>query len=107
MATVVLVLALPALSGSTDLLACVIHASVLTGGISDTAPTMVVFPTPNPPATTSLAEVSRGMPSGELSKAIDDSLQKVCIKRGRIGVGIDQHAVLRGEITQQHPRDSE
>jgi len=73
---VVVVLTFASASGSTVLLACVIHASVLTGGISDTAPTIVVFPVPKPPATTSLADVTFGTRrSGELVKAIDHSLQ--------------------------------
>jgi hypothetical protein len=57
---VVVVFTFASPSGSTVLLACVIHASVFTGGISDTAPTRVVFPTPKPPATTSLADVTFG-----------------------------------------------
>ncbi len=36
-------------------------ASVVNGMISDTAPTNVVLPTPNPPATTIFAEVSPGL----------------------------------------------
>jgi len=75
MATVVVVFSSVAFSGSTVLLAWVIHASVLTGGISETVPTRVVFPTPKPPATTIFAEVTFGdRRSGELAKAINDSL---------------------------------
>jgi hypothetical protein len=75
MATVVVVFSSMPVRGSRLLLAWVIHASVLTGGISETVPTRVVFPTPNPPATTIFAEVTLGdRRSGELAKAIDDSL---------------------------------
>ena len=38
--------------------ASVITASVVSGMISDTAPTNVVLPTPKPPATTIFVEVS-------------------------------------------------
>src|SRR5690625_1218430 len=50
-ATVVLVLSGVWLRSSTPALAAVTAASVRTGGISETAPTNVVFPTPKPPAT--------------------------------------------------------
>ncbi len=42
---------------STSVLATVITASVVSGVISDTEPTNVVLPTPNPPATTILTDV--------------------------------------------------
>src|SRR5689334_19111672 len=58
-ATVVEVLPGVALRSSTSMLAAVITASVRSGWISDTAPTNVVLPTPNPPATTILADVVR------------------------------------------------
>jgi hypothetical protein len=44
---------------STPMAAAVITASVRSGSISETAPTNVVLPAPNPPATTILAEVIR------------------------------------------------
>src|ERR1700677_992523 len=91
-ATVVVVFPPAALSGSTVLLASVIHASVLTGGISETAPTSVVFPTPNPPATTSLPdEMPVGGWSGELAKAIDHSLQQPVVVGGDVHVLVDLH----------------
>src|SRR4029077_7410 len=45
---------------SPSLLATVMTASVVSGVISDTEPTNVVLPTPNPPATTILTEVIAG-----------------------------------------------
>ena len=39
------------------MLAAVISASVVSGVISETAPTKVVLPTPKPPATTILTDV--------------------------------------------------
>src|SRR4051812_1067286 len=59
MATVVENLFGVAAISSTPTLALVISASVRSGAISDMAPTNVVFPTPNPPATTIFAEVIR------------------------------------------------
>ncbi len=43
--------------------ASVMTASVVSGMISDTEPTNVVLPTPNPPATTIFVEVSRLEPA--------------------------------------------
>jgi hypothetical protein len=57
MATVVVVLFGVFLRSSTPALASVITASVVSGTISDTDPTNVVLPTPNPPATTIFAEI--------------------------------------------------
>src|SRR3954452_2360583 len=57
MATVVVVLFGVFARSSTPALASVITASVVRGTISETDPTKVVFPTPNPPATTILAEI--------------------------------------------------
>lgn len=49
---------------STPMLASVITASVVSGGISETARTKVVLPTPKPPATTILVEVALPVTSG-------------------------------------------
>jgi len=45
---------------STSVLATVMTASVVNGVISDTEPTNVVLPTPNPPATTIFTDVMAG-----------------------------------------------
>src|SRR3954464_11095250 len=55
-ATVVVVLFGVAEVSSCPTLASVIMASVVSGSISEIAPTIVVFPEPNPPATTILAD---------------------------------------------------
>src|SRR5215470_14001556 len=55
MATVVVTLSGVALTSSTAAPAAVISDSVRSGGISDTDPTNVVLPTPNPPAITIFA----------------------------------------------------
>ena len=57
-ATVVVTFALTSDASSTSFDSVVIAASVVSGGISDTAETKVVLPTPNPPATTSLTDVT-------------------------------------------------
>src|SRR5262249_10606836 len=57
MATVVVTLFGVAERSSTSTLASVMTASVVSGTISDTEPTKVVFPTPKPPAPTILADV--------------------------------------------------
>jgi hypothetical protein len=61
-ATVVVVFCGTAQVSSTPTLGAVITSSVRSGGISETAPTKVVLPTPNPPATTIFAEVTRPAP---------------------------------------------
>src|SRR3984957_1983424 len=108
MATVVVVFSSLPCTGSTVLLACVIHASVLTGGISETVLTRVVFPTPNPPATTIFAEVMfGGTRSGELAKAIDHSLQQPVVIRRRVDLVVDLHPVGGGQVLEQHAGDAE
>jgi hypothetical protein len=57
MATVVVALFGVAERSSCPVLASVMTASVVSGMISETAPTNVVLPTPKPPATTILAEI--------------------------------------------------
>src|SRR3954451_9325740 len=58
-ATVVVTFLLTSVVSSTSFDSVVIAASVVSGGISETAETNVVFPTPKPPATTSLTDVTR------------------------------------------------
>src|SRR6266542_4985430 len=60
-ATLVAVLAGTAAVSSTARLAAVITTSVVTGSISDTAPTRVVLPTPNPPAMTIFTAAGAGV----------------------------------------------
>src|SRR5215218_2763110 len=64
MATVVVVLPLTAVVSSIPIDRSVSVCSVVTGGISDTAPTNVVLPAPNPPAIRILRGMIRG-PLGE------------------------------------------
>jgi hypothetical protein len=57
MATVVVVLVVTAPASSTCAPTEVMAASVVSGGISEIAPTSVVLPTPKPPATTILTGI--------------------------------------------------
>jgi hypothetical protein len=67
-ATVVVVLPGTSSMSSTPTPAEVMIASVVSGVISETEPTRVVFPTPKPPAMTIFAEVTRpGVGRGSLS----------------------------------------
>src|SRR5262249_51951237 len=90
-ATVVVVLSGTADRSSTPAEAAVITASVVSGVISDTDPTKVVLPTPNPPATTIFTDViaPAAAPSGgparpggrglELAKSTEHPFQQVKI----------------------------
>src|SRR4051794_8369010 len=63
-ATVVVVLPGPAApTWSTVEAAMVIAASVVSGSISDSAPIIVVLPTPNPPETTTFTGTGGGVPA--------------------------------------------
>src|SRR3954447_1239574 len=67
-ATVVVVLPGPAApTWSTVEAAMVIAASVVSGSISDSAPIIVVLPTPNPPETTIFTGTGGGVPAGRRS----------------------------------------
>src|SRR3954447_9671995 len=119
MAMVVVVLAdlVPGLSTPTD--SMVISASVVSGEISEIAPTVVVFPTPKPPATMiftgtggALSRRSFGtravptMRSGDGSKSTDHS-------HDGLGVGeiVRQHVYVqdagRAEVTDEDAGDAE
>src|SRR6185437_6707556 len=80
MATVVVVLSVVLPGTSIPAAASVISASVVSGMISEIAPTAVVLPTPKPPATTiftGIGGLGRGAvavdASGERTKSIDHS----------------------------------
>src|SRR5690349_10316214 len=95
---------------STPTPAEVITASVVNGVISETEPTSVVLPTPNPPAITILADVTRPEAGRgvmlEPPKSTEHPLQQFCahrlvfVQRGRF-MYRDQ-AVLR-HIGDEHP----
>src|SRR5918998_6362982 len=80
MATVVVSLPGTLDASSTPTPAEVMTASVVSGSISETAPTSVVLPTPNPPATTIFAEVislGRAPARSEPAKSTQHPLQQI------------------------------
>src|SRR5215217_3762813 len=115
MATVVVTLSGVAARSSTPTLASVITASVVSGVISETEPTSVVLPTPNPPAMTIFADVTRpddercGVMS-EPPKSTQHHFQQFCahrvvvLERSRLVHG-DQS--VRRHVRDQYPRDTQ
>src|SRR3954451_23722652 len=86
MATVVVVLSPVWVRSSMPALADVMTASVRSGLISETAPTNVVLPTPNPPATTIFAlVVGRAGPPLELAKSTEHPFEQCHV---RLAVGV-------------------
>src|SRR5215471_10603001 len=81
-ATVVMVLS-SANASSTPAAASVIAASVYSGSISEMAPTKVVFPTPNPPLTTSFTVVT-GATRSENTDTFNDPFQYLDGDVGRL-----------------------
>src|SRR5262245_15808770 len=80
MATVVVVLSGTADRSSTPALAAVITASVVSGMISETELTKVVFPTPKPPPTMILTDVIAGDDAGlELAKSTEHPFQQAYV----------------------------
>src|ERR1700740_1852457 len=84
-ATVVVVLSVAAGRSSTPMLAAVIGASVVSGSISETAPTRVVLPTANPPAIRTFNAPGRN--SSEGAEGIDHRLQYMPVGLSRVGEG--------------------
>src|SRR5436190_7292883 len=100
-ATVVVVLfGMPARL-STPALDSVISSSVRSGGISLTAPTMVVLPTPNPPATRILTATASRIGS-EVADAIQHLPHHVQIGRGRLPTRAEDHEVQLDQVADQH-----
>src|SRR5690349_20709736 len=91
----------------------VMTASVVSGSISETAPTSVVLPTPKPPATTIFAEVislGRGAPArSELAKSTQHPFQQVHpLREPLLGSGAVQRQELVGDhVGDQHPGDTQ
>src|ERR1700760_3869118 len=76
-ATVVWVLPSTPVTSSTPTLASVRISSVVSGGISLTAPTSVVLPVPKPPATTILTDVRSIVLSPPLSEPLEAGQNRV------------------------------
>src|SRR6266545_2106716 len=99
--------AMPAAS-STPIDRSVMAASVVSGSISDTAPTNVVLPTPNPPETMIFADTT----AGGWSKGTDtvtDPLQY--LPRGKSlhpqRIVMHGHQSLGHEVADEHARDAD
>src|SRR4051794_16811127 len=114
-ATVVVVLPGTCRLSSTPTPAEVMIASVVSGGISETDPTSVVFPTPNPPAMTIFADVTRP-PVGrrdmsEPAKSTQHPLQQ--FRAHRIGFVfqrcrlVDGHQAVRRHVGDDDPSHAE
>src|SRR5690348_8620556 len=101
-ATVVVCLSGTAAVSSTPSDAAVMVSSVRSGGISETARTSVVFPTPNPPATRILS----GMSSAG-TQTIQESGED--LRRGAVRVpgGVDGQVPGLGQVADQHPRHAD
>src|SRR5690606_16674958 len=85
--------------------ASVMTASVVSGMISDTAPTNVVLPTPNPPATTIFVEVSPGL---EPAKSTEHPFEQVDIRPARVQLRlVHAYQTFRGHVGDQHPCDAQ
>src|SRR5690242_9151886 len=115
MATVVVVLSGVCVRSSTPAATSVIGASVVSGRISEIAPTAVVFPTPKPPAMTSLtgsggcstAVAECALSVGDGTETIDDPSQYGDVL-GCPGVrDVDGQVVGRAQILGQHADDVE
>src|SRR5690606_31940590 len=79
-------------------------SSVCSGMISLTAPTSVVLPTPNPPATTIFTAVGKL----ERAESIDNRLENCVV--GMVGGGgrrVDGDPPGGEQITQEHPQDAD
>src|SRR5690349_7757304 len=90
----------------------VIAASVVSGGISETADTNVVLPTPNPPATTNLTAVTRrrrGEWGSERPYTFNHPRQGRELQLDRVAVrgfekaGFDQIPHQDDDDTERHP----
>src|SRR5262245_4024091 len=106
-ATVVVVFPGSLLRSSTPTLAAVITASVVNGVISDTAPTSVVFPTPNPPAMT-IFTACGALFGSDLTEAIEHPFQKRKVRTvaGVLGA-VDQDVALLGHVADEDAGDPE
>src|ERR671925_1622388 len=112
-ATVVVVLPAMWLVSFTPTLAVVMAASVVSGMISETAPTNVVLPTPKPPAMTILTGVgARDSAPGEADLYCPESIQHPLEKCevwavADTGGPVHGHQALFGHVTDQDTSDAE
>src|SRR5580704_17554583 len=94
---------------STSVLATVMTASVVSGVISDTEPTKVVLPTPNPPATTILTEVmagasARGWATLDLTESTKHPFEQVEVRTAlRVIALVDADEPIRPHVCDENP----
>src|SRR2546430_6423123 len=99
-ATVVAILPVRRSESSTPTEAAVITASVVSGAISEIAPTVVVLPTPNPPATTILTGTGGFAPLAECPESMDHSHDGVAVDRAN---RMDVEVAGGPEVVDQDP----
>src|SRR6201995_1800541 len=114
-ATVVVVLPGTCRLSSTPTPAEVMIASVVSGVISETDPTSVVLPTPNPPAMTIFADVTRPAVGrrdmSEPAKSTQHPFQQfrayrvgLVFQRGGL---VNPHKAIGGHVGDDHPSHTE
>jgi hypothetical protein len=108
-ATVVVDLSGTCDKSSTSVLATVMTASVVSGVISDTEPTNVVLPTPNPPATTILTDViagasDRGWATLDLTESTKHPFEQVEVRTAlRIIALMNADKAIRAHVGDENP----
>src|SRR5215218_8538317 len=112
MATVVVVLSGTAAVSSIPTDMAVMCCSVVSGGISDTAPTNVVLPAPNPPATRTFSGMSSRLAGGggRLASTRTESIEQPSqdgVTGTAVAVGgswqVDLQVAAVGEVADEHP----
>src|SRR5260370_27236686 len=94
---------------STSVLATVMTASVVSGVISETEPTNVVLPTPNPPATTIFTDVMAdasdlGWATLDIKEATKHPFEHIEVRAHlRVIALVDADGAVRPHIPGEHP----
>src|ERR1700751_6191043 len=108
-ATVVVDLSGTCDKSATSVLATVMTASVVSGVISDTEPTNVVLPTPNPPAATILTDVIagasvRGWATLDLTESTNYPFEQIEVRTAlRIIALVDADEAVRTHVGDENP----
>src|SRR5262245_53131377 len=98
---------------STPTDSLVTRASVRSGTISETDPTRVVLPTPNPPAMTIFVDAAVRLTPWEALESTESTegpFEEVVTFVGGGGLGqgrLDVHVSLLDEVSEQHPHDTD
>ena len=97
---------------STSVLATVMTASVVSGVISDTEPTNVVLPTPNPPATTIFTDViagasDLGWATLDLTESTKHPFEQIEVRTAlRVIALMDPDEPVRAHVRDENPGHS-